>query len=118
MFSHFFLFSLASFLARSLHELLENLAELHGGACFGKGVEFILDLAPDIPRMVVGSPMLLRQALTNLITNAIKFTSEGYVALSVELSSVVPAVGGAGGGSDSQQHASVVEPCCCVCESI
>ena len=46
-----------------------------------KGLELLCDIGPDIPDAVLGDSGRLRQIVTNLIGNAIKFTSEGEVAL-------------------------------------
>lgn len=48
-----------------------------------KGLELLCDINPDIPDFVLGDPGRLRQITTNLIGNAIKFTSTGEVALHV-----------------------------------
>jgi protein-histidine pros-kinase len=48
-----------------------------------KGLEFVVEAAADVPSRVLGDPMRLKQVLVNLLGNAIKFTSAGYVAVTV-----------------------------------
>jgi len=50
-----------------------------------KGLELLCDIAPDLPELVAGDPGRLRQILLNLISNAIKFTAHGEVALKVQV---------------------------------
>ncbi|HUN62020.1 MAG TPA: response regulator [Candidatus Sulfotelmatobacter sp.] len=50
-----------------------------------KGLEFLLDIAPDVPDDFCGDPTRLSQILINLIGNAIKFTKQGEVLLRIEL---------------------------------
>jgi signal transduction histidine kinase/CheY-like chemotaxis protein len=52
-----------------------------------KGLELALEFAPGVPRRVNGDPARLRQILLNLLTNAVKFTDEGEVLVSVSVAS-------------------------------
>ena len=49
-----------------------------------KELEFSCTLSPDIPQMLVGDPLRLKQVLINLCNNSIKFTSTGFVKIKVE----------------------------------
>jgi PAS domain S-box-containing protein len=66
-----------------LDVLLENLNRMFTLRANEKGLVFTTDKAPDIPALLIGDQLRLRQILTNLLGNSIKFTSSGHVALSV-----------------------------------
>lgn len=69
----------------SLNESLEHLADLTDAKAQEKGLELRFDVAPDVPLALVGDPLRLGQVLTNLVSNAIKFTEQGHVSVRISL---------------------------------
>ncbi len=51
-----------------------------------KGVALVIDIAPDVPMAIESDPVRLRQLITNLVGNAVKFTETGSVTVRVERS--------------------------------
>lgn len=56
-------------------------------AARNKGLELQVSVGDDVPRMVLGDPIRLRQVLVNLLSNAVKFTEHGRVVIEVALES-------------------------------
>ena len=56
-----------------------------------KGLEMILDIAPDIQTQLVGDPLRIRQILLNLLSNAVKFTQQGQISVRVTREESAPA---------------------------
>ena len=69
----------------ALQPFLERQAALFRSRAEAKGIAFALELAAGLPVLVRGDPGRLRQIVTNLVGNAIKFTSRGEVRLAVAL---------------------------------
>lgn len=65
--------------------LTEQTAYLESIEAFNKNIELVTDIDYSIPPLVMGDPTRVKQILLNIIKNAIKFTSDGYIH--VELSS-------------------------------
>jgi signal transduction histidine kinase/DNA-binding response OmpR family regulator len=67
-----------------LHRLVEGVVELLAPSAQCKGLEIAVSIAADAPRFVVGDGLRLRQVLTNLAGNAVKFTASGGIGVSLE----------------------------------
>lgn len=50
-----------------------------------KNLEFLFNISPEVPSLLMGDALRLAQVLTNLVNNAVKFTEKGDVELKVEL---------------------------------
>ncbi|MCC6142740.1 MAG: response regulator [Candidatus Hydrogenedentes bacterium] len=72
-------------IAFNLQVACEDVVELLSPRADQKGLSLILRYAPGVPSRIVGDAARIRQVLTNLIANAIKFTHEGHVLLNVEM---------------------------------
>ena len=67
--------------AFDLGRAVRDAAQLYEASAREKGLQFFVDIAPDVDRWIVGDVVRLKQILTNLVSNAVKFTGEGFVSL-------------------------------------
>jgi len=74
----------------SLSELLATLSTLVAPRAWAKGLELVFDVPFDAQEQFMGDPSRISQVLTNLVDNAIKFTRQGAVRVSVQQQSPTP----------------------------
>ena len=67
----------------NLAEAIEDVASLVAAKVAEKDLEFVVRVAPNLPGMFVGDVGRIRQVITNLIGNAVKFTEHGHVLVDI-----------------------------------
>jgi two-component system, sensor histidine kinase and response regulator len=67
-----------------VREAVEDVCEMLAPQAHGKGLELTAFVAGDVPAVVCGDRGRLRQVVTNLVSNAVKFTHRGEVSVRVE----------------------------------
>lgn len=68
-----------------LDSLLNQVGKMMSRAAYGKHIELWIDVDPTCPKHVIGDAVRLNQIISNLISNAVKFTSRGEINLRVDL---------------------------------
>lgn len=66
-----------------LAELIDNCFKLFSATASKRNIDLISNITPNTPTLLIGDPTRLRQIIVNLVGNAFKFTSEGYVYVEV-----------------------------------
>ncbi|MBX3585914.1 MAG: response regulator [Ramlibacter sp.] len=66
-----------------IEKLLNTTISLVNADCEGKGLELVLAVDPQVPPRLVGDSLRLGQVLLNFVNNAVKFTSQGEIHVSV-----------------------------------
>jgi PAS domain S-box-containing protein len=77
-------------IAFNINEKLDFLRKTFEIAAQKKNIALTFELAPDVPDLLIGDPHRLNQILVNLLSNALKFTNEGFVRLSAKVENDYP----------------------------
>lgn len=67
-----------------LEQVLETVSNIVSYTAHEKGLEFIFSIGPDVPLYIVGDPVRLGQIITNICSNAVKFTDKGEIVVRIE----------------------------------
>ncbi|RIX46067.1 MAG: PAS domain S-box protein [Rhodocyclales bacterium GT-UBC] len=96
----------------SIWEVVDHVLELVRDRAQAKHLDLRISLSPDLPTTCLGDPLRLGQVLLNVLSNAIKFTERGHVALSVALQDerLVFRVSDTGVGMDEAQMQHLFTP--------
>lgn len=68
----------------NLRELIQKLYDNFEIRVKDKDLQLRIDIQDEIPQYIIGDEVRLNQILTNLISNAVKFTEKGYIALKID----------------------------------
>jgi PAS domain S-box-containing protein len=73
-----------------VHRVVEDVGDLLMPRIQDKALELAVRYGPDVPRCLIGDPGRIRQVLTNLVGNAVKFTEKGHILVEVSRESADP----------------------------
>ena len=82
------------------HDIFNEIRQIFEIRLSEKNLGFITDISTDIPESLLMDEVRIRQILINLIGNAVKFTEEGYIKISANLTPRPPSLTGQGEKSD------------------
>ncbi|TLX73731.1 PAS domain S-box protein [Labilibacter sediminis] len=72
-----------------IHILVSELESLFATKAKNEDLNFQVEISPEVPKNIEIDELRLRQVVLNLLSNAFKFTSEGFIKLSVEANNII-----------------------------
>ncbi len=94
-----------------LPRLLEEVVTTIALTAEAKGLDLLIDVRPDVPAELLGDASRLRQVLTNLLSNSVKFTEAGYVRLQIRFTTALEiTVSDSGVGIPPDKQSEIFEP--------
>lgn len=72
-----------------LRTMVDHVVDLLAEKAYGKGLELVCLVSADVPHTLQGDPGRIRQVLTNIVGNAVKFTQRGEVVIHVKKASTI-----------------------------
>ncbi len=72
----------------NLLNIIEDVAELLASRVYAVGLELIIDYPQNAALEFKGDPVKIKQCITNLVSNAIKFTTDGYIIIKVTINDI------------------------------
>ncbi len=72
----------------NISKLVENVVDLFAPTAHAKGINIVTCINPETPETLIGDPSRIRQVLQNLVSNAVKFTNKGGVAIHLDYESL------------------------------
>ncbi|MBK8768262.1 MAG: response regulator [Burkholderiaceae bacterium] len=70
-------------IAFDVQQAVQRVVDVFAARIDQKGLDFVVDLPPELPDRLIGDPLRLSQVLNNLVGNAVKFTGTGHIHLVV-----------------------------------
>lgn len=67
-----------------IEDILGEITFLHSVKAKEKGIDILLDISADIPALIKADDVCVRQIVNNFVSNAIKFTNEGFITIKAE----------------------------------
>ncbi|MBV6342699.1 ATP-binding protein [Candidatus Magnetobacterium casense] len=68
-----------------IERVMDNIVTMLAARAEEKGIEIMFSADKDVPSLLIGDPLRIGQVLTNLISNAVKFTEKGEIVITVKV---------------------------------